>query len=153
MTAMTATISGDKRLRRKLAKLPKAYRHALKQAANRTAMNIRDDAKESIKDFSGSYREYIIGNGKSHFSSPPGMPPNEITGFLRRSIKVTERATISNITIGVSVNAYYGLFLELGTRQMDARPFLGPAYRRHSPGFTKVAKALVQAAGKEVAGS
>lgn len=46
------------------------------------------------------------------------------TGFLRGSIKAEHPEELTSI---VTVGAEYGIFLELGTVRMSARPYLGPA--------------------------
>lgn len=53
-------------------------------------------------------------------------------GKLKQSlgiVTVAAKRTAHSATVAVSVRkAYWGLFLEFGTRKMAARPFLGPAF-------------------------
>ncbi|MFO7905802.1 MAG: HK97 gp10 family phage protein [Pirellulaceae bacterium] len=51
------------------------------------------------------------------------------SGFLRDSIKIKTKKRGNKITaiIGFVEDAYYGRFLELGTKNMAAQPFLRPA--------------------------
>lgn len=65
-------------------------------------------------------------SGKHHVPSAPGQPPNEDTGTLRRNITVTQ---IGPLHVRVASEAPYSKFLEYGTSQMAARPFMGPAAR------------------------
>lgn len=48
------------------------------------------------------------------------------TGKLAGSMAVSE-AKNNSIDIGPSKEAFYGMFLELGTKKMRARPFLRPS--------------------------
>lgn len=46
------------------------------------------------------------------------------TGFLAGSIQATHPEELTSV---VTVGAEYGIFVELGTVKMAARPYLGPA--------------------------
>jgi len=61
------------------------------------------------------------------YRSLPGNPPAVQTGHLKRSI-TWERA--GRYTRRVGTNLPYGLYLELGTKKMLARPFLRPAMEK-----------------------
>lgn len=56
--------------------------------------------------------------------SKPGEPPRKRTGWLQRN--VVYRIDEKNLTslVGINENAPYGLYLELGTTRMEARPWL-----------------------------
>lgn len=50
------------------------------------------------------------------------------TGNLRRSIKVDgPMVSGSGVSATVGTNVHYAAFVELGTRKMQAQPYLGPA--------------------------
>jgi HK97 gp10 family phage protein len=89
------------------------------------AQSIVDDIKQSFGTSSG-YRTYKRGN-VTHTSSRPGEPPNVDTGALRNSIRWEEEAPG---TVYVMDGVEYGAYLELGTENMAARPFMGPAIER-----------------------
>jgi len=56
--------------------------------------------------------------------SKPGEPPRKRTGWLQRSVVYQiDRAGLS-ATVGVTANARYGAYLELGTARVAARPWL-----------------------------
>lgn len=59
-------------------------------------------------------------------SSDPGWPPRLRSGALEAGVGWQWVGEI----IKVGVDAYYGIFLELGTSRMAARPFLLPAIYR-----------------------
>lgn len=64
---------------------------------------------------------------KLRYVSNPGQAPAVQTGHLARSVQ-WERA--GRYTRRVGTNVKYGLYLELGTRKMRARPWLRPAMLR-----------------------
>ncbi len=69
---------------------------------------------------------------KFHRPSAPGEVPAVDTGILRASIAhevVEDKNGVAGF-VGVESAVKYGLWLELGTRRMDARPFLRPALIR-----------------------
>lgn len=61
------------------------------------------------------------------------------TGRLRRSIDKVQQGELAWIvTYAVDdPGAYYGLFVELGTRFMSPQPFLGPALEAEKPELIK----------------
>jgi HK97 gp10 family phage protein len=63
--------------------------------------------------------------------SQPGDPPHKQTGHLRRSVAHEVDAT--SLTARVGTNVRYGRFLELGTSNMEARPWLRRALNEMMP--------------------
>src|SRR5690625_5787648 len=61
---------------------------------------------------------------KTHTASAPGDAPNIDTGRLINSLNVTRSGSTS---AEVLANVEYAAYLELGTRNMAARPFMTPA--------------------------
>jgi hypothetical protein len=80
-----------------------------------------------------------------HQSSGPGQPPANDFGFLVANIK-------PDVGDGLSVDlkslAPYSLWLELGTRYMDPRPFLAPAGEKAGQEGPEIVDAFVKAALK-----
>ena len=152
MPTTSLTIKGDTRLRRKLLLLPKQYRKELKILLNNTGKKIVKTARESIRTSSGNHLPSLI-NGRIHWSSPPGTPPNKLTGDLARGIILEQKATQKEITISIVSTDFKSLWLELGTRdgRIAKRPFMGPAFRKHSPKFTKSAKKVMKRANRKIA--
>lgn len=62
------------------------------------------------------------------------------TGHLKNSIStdITGGASATSIAAEVGPTAEYGIYVELGTRNMSPQPYLGPAFDRHVDGFTRV---------------
>lgn len=68
--------------------------------------------------------EYQRG-GVTHVASMPGHPPNIDTGTLSRGMRARRVGTAHyEIVDGVE----YGIYLELGTENMEARPFVAPVF-------------------------
>lgn len=53
-----------------------------------------------------------------------------LTGYLKNSIQAFSLGPFHWV---VRVGAEYGVYIEMGTRHMSARPFLHPAFERHIP--------------------
>jgi len=66
------------------------------------------------------------------------------TGNLKKSLGINTRTKKGNIEMYVSprkggkYDGYYGLFVELGTKKMSARPFLRPAFEAKGEEAVKV---------------
>lgn len=73
-----------------------------------------------------------VSNPRPHVTpSQPGEPPRKRTGWLQRHIRYELDQASGRGRVGVAVNAIYGLYLELGTRRMRARPWLLATLRKH----------------------
>lgn len=64
------------------------------------------------------------------------------TGTLKRSIGI--EITDGGMTAEVEPTADYAPYVELGTRFMDAQPYLGPAFKDQKEKFKKDMKKLVE---------
>ena len=86
------------------------------------ALEVEFEAKASMQ----------AGGGKGGSTSSPGEAPRVQTGNLRSAI-ATSRVPQSDIyVVGPTRVAFYGLFLEFGTRLMSPRPFMRPALQKVS---------------------
>ncbi len=89
---------------------------------------------------------------RTHRASAPGDPPARDTGILANSVSHTVKVKSGTVSgfIGSDIDKIrskatttdpeYGLYLELGTPNMDARPWLRPALIKSTPkiiGFFK----------------
>lgn len=63
------------------------------------------------------------------------------TGNLKNSIQAEME---SDLTAVVSVGADYGIYVEMGTHKMAARPFMVPAAEAVKPGFEAAMKKIVE---------
>lgn len=78
------------------------------------------EAIEELAKTGQSYAKELV-SGTS--PSPPGAPPGLVTGRLRAGI-ITHK--VSNTHWLLVSNAPYSIYLELGTVNMAARPFMRP---------------------------
>lgn len=71
---------------------------------------------------------------------PPLDPSQPVTGNLRNNIEA-ERLEFGHWIVGVGAD--YGLYQELGTSRMPARPYLAPAVEaQRAPFIERLAKVL-----------
>jgi hypothetical protein len=107
----------------------------------RAAYQVETEAKRSLLK-AGTYHRYEPGHyrlfkaGKwyawtkttpTHTSSQPGTPPASDTGTLMVSVSHTMVQTDDGIGAEIGSPLAYSLYVELGTRLMQPRPFLRPA--------------------------
>lgn len=132
----------DSELKR-LKATPKSIERAIRDELKTTAVFIRNHIIRSmrktpritrLKSRSNSNALNPSGNfnwmsgGKLHIPSSPGYAPAVDTGDLIKSIKMDVR--INEIEVGSNLTGKkgkYPVFLEYGTKNMEARPWLGPA--------------------------
>lgn len=92
--------------------------------------------KDQIKTLIGTDQERMRSNGekgvyyKGLNPSQPGQPPHKLVGFLQRSI--AHEMAQDKSTGFVGTNLDYGLYLEMGTSKMAARPWLRSSLAKHS---------------------
>lgn len=95
----------------------------------------------NVKTKKGSKKKAVF-----HRASQPGFPPRPDTGGLLRSIIVDARFT--EVEVGsIITNPAYPKWLEEGTKNMDARPWLWPAQTKNVPRI----KAAMTRALREIA--
>lgn len=67
---------------------------------------------------------------KTYTASAPGEPPAQRLGELRQSVSTEVKASKDEVKGRVGTDKDYGLMLELGTKNMAARPWLLPSFQR-----------------------
>jgi HK97 gp10 family phage protein len=91
--------------------------------------------KNRLPDLPREVRERAIAVINSHARNVASIARQLVpvrTGQLRDSIAVSES---SLGTVRVEVGAPYGIFVELGTHNMGAQPFMFPAVENDRPGL------------------
>lgn len=132
---MKMKIEGMEDLNRNLARVSSKFESEATALVNRTAQNIRNTAVRSIQKRSPGGEEYEKYNPRrTHVASAPGQPPNTDTGRLAGSIRAVMSGTP---TAYVDALADYAVHLELGTRNMAARPFMTPAVEAERDKYRK----------------
>ena len=69
--------------------------------------------------------------------------PVGATGKLRKGIKTYLKQVLTDLAGEVRVTTFYGLFIEMGTRKLAARPFLIPAFEAHANPFLRELKNIL----------
>lgn len=118
-------IKGLDKLQRSILALKKAAPERLEKMLAYGAINTENSAKQSIQAHQSSGAEYRR-RTITHTASTPGNPPNSDTGNLVNNITV--RKISGGYDVGSRSGAPYGVHLEYGTRNMQARPWLLPAF-------------------------
>ncbi len=71
--------------------------------------------------------------------SAPGEPPRLRTANLRNNVTWSVAPDGLSGKVGVTANARYGLYLELGTKRMAARPWLSATLKAELPRLQQIA--------------
>jgi len=85
------------------------------------------------------------GRAPLYLPSRPGEPPHKRTGWLQRHVKADYDKPNLRAKVGIDVAAIYGVYLELGTAHMKARPWLLATLKKY---WDKI-KALAESAKVE----
>jgi HK97 gp10 family phage protein len=118
-------ITGDKAYEARLNRMTQVQ-SPIMRAMYEAGQMIEHFAERSITEGSIS--------GKYHVASLPYEPPNADTHFLDTHIDTTIESN-DPPKVHVTSHAPYSVALEYGTSKMKARPFMGPAMRRHRDKF------------------
>lgn len=124
------------------------FQKELHQAVNITAQLVRSQAVKSIqkKGIGGRvYQKYTP--RRTHVASAPGEPPNTDTGRLAGSVRVV----LSETSADVGTDLDYGRYLEFGTQDMGARPWLNPALESQRDNWSKRLRGISDKAAKSAA--
>lgn len=123
--------TGRRSLDAKFRLLRIATRVELKRSLRGGALLIENEAVELIQQSvpSGNFYPSRGRKGSLHEASPAGAAPNADTGELHTSITSVERETADSFEITTGANTPYAAGLELGTSNMQPRPYMGPAFR------------------------
>ena len=116
-------IVGIERIQKKLKKNVRL--DDVKRVVKSNGAEMKQKAKGNAEKFKGHY-EYVKGKGKQ-FVKP--------TGTLKRSIELA--ITDKGMTAEVEPHTLYGGYVELGTRKMQAQPYLKPAFDEQKVQFRK----------------
>lgn len=119
-------IIGTRELLRDLGKFEDKNIDEMDSLMAEMAFDTQNEAVRSIQRGGRSGRTYKR-RGITHTASAAGEPPKSDTGQLVQNITV-ERHSKADYTVGSRKGAPHGFWLEFGTRFMEARPWLKPAY-------------------------
>ncbi len=128
-----------------LSKADKAVADAVGKAIKVSLVLLHGAAVKSIQKKSGGEVVTRYNPRRKQTVSREGDPPNTDTGNLVRNIRWQYNPKRLEGVVGTNVK--YGLFLELGTKDMKARPWLGPARKkvtRQIRGLLASAKVVIE---------
>lgn len=131
---MQIKIEGLAELAKRLRELPSELSGKnggpLRKAIGRASVVIRDEARRLAPVDTGNLRDNIIAVRKR--KSPQGNEGYFIEVRRKRRKYANTRANRRKQRAGMTYEsmgeAYYGMFIELGTAKMPAQPFLRPAF-------------------------
>lgn len=137
-----------KRLQNKLKRHAEKVARLVQEETFDLGNDIRNRIIESIsreKSAGRVYTHYLRTNrfgqvfpykerSKPHQASKPGDPPNTDTGMLVKSIPPPS-TLLNGDVVRIVVTAPHGKLLEFGTKAMEARPFMRPAFKELTKGF------------------
>jgi HK97 gp10 family phage protein len=122
------------------------YEGDIKALIGRAANLVRNTAVQSINQGSKSGVTYEKYNPRrTHKSSSAGQPPATDTGFLVQNIIIVMDIADKGLSANVESRANYSTFLEFGTRNMGARPFMQPALEENRAKIRRLAKQIIRA--------
>lgn len=137
-----ATAGGLKIIYNRLPQIVAQHPAIVGAVVARTAHAIEGGMKQRLSGQGGG-RTYVR-EGVVHQASAPGQPPARDTGTLANSV----RARMVHLTFWrVEVGAEYGLYLEMGTRNMAARPFAAPSAEEHRAEFVAAMASALRSRG------
>ncbi len=103
-----------------------------------TGSQIRSVVKKNGAELQQQTQKNMLEEYKGHYEGEKFVKP---TGATRRSATVEIKD--NGMTAVVAPNTSYFPYLEYGTRFMEARPTLGPAFKRVSPIFIEDIKRII----------
>lgn len=103
-----------------------------------TGPQIRSVVKKNGAELQQQTQKNMLEEYKGHYEGKKFVKP---TGATRRSAAVEIKN--NGMTAVVAPNTSYFPYLEYGTRFMEARPTLGPAFKRVSPIFIEDIKRII----------
>ncbi len=124
MSGVSIQIEGLDELKQAMEQATEQMRSEVQRAVQETTIAVHKAAVERIQRGPASgvvYEKYMP--RRSHQASAPGEPPMSDTGNLASQVKFQ----FGELEGVVFTPVKYGLYLEIGTSNMEARPWLFPS--------------------------
>jgi len=136
--ALKVQVLGQAEMDERLQRINLASRKYLSKELTRWAIKAHKSAVDSIQGGTKTGHEYRKGKGGkiAHRASAPGEAPATDTGELVRGLRVMP-SNEHTLSAFVASTAPYSWWLEFGTSQMAARPFMHPAFKATAPDSIK----------------
>lgn len=148
---ISASIKGAKKLFKQIESIEQEMKAGQIKAVQDSIFLIHKTAVESIQDNSSGIpqkRYSASGTPRNVLASKPGEPPNTDTGRLVQSIKFDFKE--GGLIGRVGTNLKYGAWLEFGTKDVAARPWLSAAIRETAKEVATIFRKAVIGAMREV---
>jgi HK97 gp10 family phage protein len=143
----TFDISGLDKIVNASSVIKNAIESELRKAVYKGGLLVETTAKKSITEGGKTGNVYKRGN-ITHQASASGQSPANDTGRLLNSINTElKQGAEVNIIAGKGV-VNYAKSLEFGTKNMEARPFMFPAFEKSKNKITDLLKSTVRGAIK-----
>jgi len=124
------------RFKNNFDKFEKDFNRWEKERITRASIHVEGEARKKVSG-TGTGRVYKR-RTVTHRASKPGHPPATDTGQLRRSISREVRREGGGWAGFVGTPLKYGLWLERGTSQVKARPWLRPTFTEQQNEVLKI---------------
>lgn len=136
--SISVFIKGHEELKKKYFARGVAAGNLTKKELNMIGRELVASATKFIKRQTGSRSETRYGPTRNVTVSNPGAYPNDDLGGLVKGLKYTvKRNNKGKSTLSFQSRAPYALDLEFGTRNMRARPYMGPTLKRNRKDIVK----------------
>lgn len=119
-----------------LAKLNKGLKKRMDMSAVKTTV------RKNGKSMESKAKRNAVFKGHYAWEEGKGMVFKKPTGNLKRSIGL--EISPNGLKATVEPKAEYAAYVELGTRKMEAQPYLKPAFEEQKKQFEKDLKELVK---------
>lgn len=140
---MSVTVTGIDSTIQALYAKTNTLSNSVDEAVRRGAVMIMNDSTRSIAQGVHTGKTYKRGN-KTHKASAPGEAPATDTGTLVKSIQSLKSIYGDGWLVGSNLD--YARFLEFGTKNMGARPWLIPALEKNRSTIYKSIQTAMKAA-------
>jgi len=141
-----ADVIGDMRFKKKLKSLSTRAQSEMERALVKSTLDLHREAVLSIKKRSSGKQVIRYRPRRRVTVSRPGDAPNTDRGGLISSVAFNINKIALRSEVGS--NLKYARWLEQGTKRMRARPWLGPAYKKHALRFKKAFRKAARNIGK-----
>lgn len=146
MAGLEIFVEGARKIAEQLRKRGEEYDREVRKIINAGALAIHADATRSVLRGPKTGIVYTLydpeGHKRVHQASAPGEAPATDQGDLARGITIVTDEDGKGASI-VS-KADYSWFLEMGTVDMAARPFMMPALDKNTPEIVRRLKNLTR---------
>jgi HK97 gp10 family phage protein len=126
-----AQVQGISKVLSALDKAGEVRKAKVDRVLSKTGLNVVSYARKGMRASPATGITYQKSASVRHTASSPGAFPRIDTGTLANSVKMVKGKN----EVFVGTNKDYGRFLEFGTVNMDARPWLFPSLEANNKQF------------------